>query len=584
MIITKKHAILLTKLKDKWGHGFALEKVADQLTEEDLENLSHLQLAGLIHENDGEFELTQAGHMIAEALSECLDKVGDIEKWRDSFKFIGSEVISMIEVARLAQGSIKDQPEIASELEKRGMAEGGKLLPVAESILEAYDQAFPQIFLTKPLMEGLRKCPPGPGKKSLLPFDSNQICELEAMRLLTFSLPHGNSYSLTGGAQQIRSALLKGLAPDPVLDDHLLSLVLTDDMDQETVSRLQTIGAFDADGKFLPAGRALSMAARLLYSSPIVLNPAVSIRKRDFDVLEAIDTLWEKNRENPGIVPTAQAVKSHMEEKGVSKALTQRSLFVLEGYRLIDGNRNQQDRLVYKLTPIGKEVLSDRKSKDKKQVSAHSVMAITTTRMENLSPDDSWVELSEKEGLVGKGFPTKSGRLFARLASTIERLPTVDRDQRRVLDVMPFWRGMFLAQIKECLPNMDEQQIVASLDRLTGNGIVDVLPGGLYKVTEAGTFFKRAMSVVPEGIEFHVTPAMLRLLLAAERNEINGKINWREAEKDSGLDPDVVSETALALRKLLYVKSDKITNAGKLLLDGIDILADTRLDWEEVEI
>jgi hypothetical protein len=34
----------------------------------------------------------------------------------------------------------------------------------------------------------------------------------------------------------------------------------------------------------------------------------------------------------------------------------------------------------------------------------------------------------------------------------------------------------------------------------------------------------------------------------------------------------------------MYVKSDRITGAGKLLLDGMDMLSDARLQWEEIEI
>ncbi len=585
MIITKKHALLLTKMKDKWNQGLSLDKAVDELTDEDLEYLHHLQLAGIIQEEEeGVFELSQPGHMVAEALEECLEQAGEIDSWPDNFKFIGSEIISMIEVARLAQGDVSAQPQISAELEKRGMAKDGKLLPIAESILEAYDEALPLIFLTKPLMEGLRKSPPGPGKKSLLPFTKEELYELEAMRLLTFSLPFGNSYSLTGGGQQIRAALLKGLAPTPVLDDELFTLVLKDELQQEEMARLQAIGAMDDKGELLPAGRALYEAAKLLYVSPITLNPAVCLKSRDFAVLEAVEALWQKNSENPEIFPNNKTLKSYMEDKGTAKAETQNSLYVLEGYRLLKAERIEQGVLVYELTEIGKEVLDDRKGYDLRPVSGSAVMAITTTRMENLSPDDSWVEQAEEEGLVGKAFPTKSGRLFARLASSIERLPTVDSQQRRVLNVLPFWRGMFLSQILKHLPKMEEKDVVASLERLTGNGIVDVLPGGLYKVTEAGTYFKRAMSVVPEGIEFHVTPHMLRLLAAAYDNLENGKINWKEAERASGLDPEVISETALALRKLMYVKSDKITNAGKLLLEGMDILADARLEWEEIEI
>ncbi len=585
MIITKKHALLMSRLKDNWSQGLSLDKAVDELTDEDLDYIGHLQLAGLIQENEeGGVELSASGHMIAEAVEECIERIGSIQEWRDNFRFIGSEVISMIEVARLAQGNLDGQAEIAAELEKRGIAAEGRLLPVAESILEAYDEALPQIFITRPLMDGLRKCPPGPGGKFLLPFTREEIHDLEAMRLMTFSLPFGNSYSLTGGGQQIRAALIKGLSPGNVLDDEFFTMILREKHDQEALVKLQEIGAVNKDGELLPAGRSLYAAARLLYVSPIIMNPSVCISERDFAVIEAIEALWGKNKENPEVLPDNKGIKRYMEEKGVPKAVTQKSLFVIEGYRLIKTGRMERGALVYELTTTGHEVIEDRRSQGRKSVSARSVMAITTTRMENLSPDDTWIGLSETEGLVGKGFPTVSGRLFARLASSTERLPTIDSEQRKVLDVLPFWRGLFLKQVIEYLPSMDEKDVVYSLDRLTGNGMVDVLPGGLYKITEAGSCFKRAMSIVPKGIEFHVTPAMLRLLAAAAKNQEKGRINWKAAERESGLDPEVISETALALRKLLYIKSDKLTTAGKLILDGMDVLSDAMLEWEEIEI
>ncbi len=584
MIITKRHALLIKQLKDKWSQGLQLDKVEDELNDEDLESLVHLELSGLVEEGEDGYGLTQAGHLISEAIEECSSMAGDFESWPDNFKFIGSEVISMIEVARQAQGDIDKQPEISAQLEKRGMAVSGRLLPVAESILEAYDAALPRISLTPTLMEGLRKCPPGPGVKSLLPFSRDEIWELEAMRLLTFSLPKGSNYSLTGPGQQIRAALIKAVAPSPVLDDQMLLLLLKEDLDTKERQILQAAGAMDDQGNLLPGGKALRVAARLLYAQPIELVPSVCIDKLDFTVLEVISDLVEKGEQDPNIQPDTKSIKERLEARGISKSETHRALLVLEGYQLIEPSWGKADQMIYTLTGLGHRILEDRGKHGFESVSARAVMAITVTRIENLSPEDKWLELAEKQTLVGKGFPTKSGQLFSKMACDLERMPVVDTMQRRVMDVMPYWRGMFVHRIFELLPGIREEDIVQALDRLAGSGLVDLMPGGLCRISEAGEFFKRAMSVVPEGIEFHVTPHMLRLLDAAARHQTNGKIDWKQTERSCGLEADIISETVLAMRKLMYIKSDKITNAGKLLLDGLDILSRAKVEWEEIEI
>ncbi len=152
------------------------------------------------------------------------------------------------------------------------------------------------------------------------------------------------------------------------------------------------------------------------------------------------------------------------------------------------------------------------------------------------------------------------------------------------MDVMPFWRGMFIEQICEFLSGMKREDILTAIDRLAGSGLVDILPGDLCRISAPGELFKRAMSVVPEGIELHVSPHMLRILEAAAKNQVNGKIDWKQTERSCGLAKEIINETVLAMRKLMYIKSDKLTNAGKLLLEGMEMLAEIRVEWEEIEI
>ncbi len=584
MIITKRHAILIKQLKDKWAQGLELDKTLDKLTDEDLEYLIHLDLAGLVEEVDNGYVLTQAGHLVSEAINECIDKAGNFQEWTDNFKFIGSEIISMIEIARQLQGDIERQPEAASELEARGLAEQGRLLPVAESILEAYDSAMPRISIGQVLMEKLRQCPPGPGKKSLLPFSREEIYELEAMRLISFSVPKGNSYSLTGSGQQIRAALIKGLSPGPVLKDDLLASSLMDNPDQKTKEKLQAAGAMDSSGGLLPAGRSLRCAARLLYVEPMEFIPAVSIDKTAFLALGSISELQEGNSGGTETAPDMKAVKKLMESRGISKTDTHRALLVLESYGLVKFRPGEEGKMVYEIESLGRGILKDRKRQDSQTVSARAVLAITTTRAENLSPDDSWIEMAAREGFIGKGFPAKSGCLFAEMAYNVRRMPLVDALDRKVLDVLPFWRGMFISQILELLSAEDQDEVISALDRLAGYGLVELLPAGACRASEAGEIFKRALSVVPEGIKFHVTPHMLKILAAASENQEAGRINWKETERACSLDTEVINETILAMRKLMFIKADKLTTAGRLLLEGMELLAGIHGKWEEIDI
>ncbi|RLB11921.1 MAG: hypothetical protein DRG27_00140, partial [Deltaproteobacteria bacterium] len=89
MIITEKHFELIQRIKKKWGEGAVLDKVLDELTDEDLEYLFHLELSGIVSEEDGTFELTQSGHLIWEAINECFSNIraeGKEYDWKENSK------------------------------------------------------------------------------------------------------------------------------------------------------------------------------------------------------------------------------------------------------------------------------------------------------------------------------------------------------------------------------------------------------------------------------------------------------------------------------------------------------------------
>ncbi|MCD6454332.1 MAG: DUF505 family protein [Candidatus Aminicenantes bacterium] len=587
MIITRKHALLIKRMAEKWQGGMPLEKALDSLTDEELEYLFHLELSGLVIGTTNAYELTQSGHLIAEAISECEASTGKPEEWDENFRFIGSEVISMIEITRFAQSEAFSQEKISAELHKRGLSKDGRLLPVAESILQAYNIAEPGIFITPQLAEKIKKMPPGPGKKSILPLTSEEIFQLEAMRLLTFSVPYGNSYSLTGAGQQIRAGLLKGAAVNfPLTDEILYSLLVEDEEDEEIEKKLRLMGAKKDKDKLLPAGNHLLRAAFLLYLEPITVNPSIDLDSDDLRILKTIHELWKINQKDPTVYPTYQKIRETIEKstEPINPWKISYTTYLLESCRLIDSTKNEENALVYKLTEWGEKVLKDRKEHGNKEVLSPGVMAITTTRMENLSPDDHWVEIAEEEGLLGNGYPSKSGRLFAQIATNIERLPLISAFEAKVLKTLPLWRGMFEEDIFARFPKKERDHVKAALRKLVAHALVDLLPGGLYKVTEAGEKFKRGVAVVPEGIEFPVTPHLLRLLIAASQSSESGKINWKEAEKLSGLATEVFEKNLVQATQSHFIHSDKITTAGNLLIEGVLLLKEVKTAWNEIEL
>ena len=580
MIVTNKHYKLIERIASKWTEGHSLERILDELSEDDLEYLTHLELSGLVVESETGFELTQAGHQVAEALRECYQMV---EKEDDNFRLLSSEIISMIDVARLAQGDVSAQPQIARELERRGMVQDGKLLPVAEFLLHAYEMARPVIHLSPELSAKLRKMPPGPGKKALLDLTREEIHRLESMRLLTFSLPEGMIYSLTGVGQQIRAGLLKGAVVDFALTGEMISALLEEAPDSALKEKMEMLGMFDDNGALTPAGRHFKLAAQLL-TQPIVINPSIDIEENDFVVLTTIDDLWKTYRKNPEIYPSYKQIKEKLNAIGKGEIVPTYGLYLLESYRLITTRTWQNGEVVYELTDWGRTVLNDRKRHSNKPVFSTAIMAITTTRMENLSPDDHWVQTAEEQSIVGKGFPTNSGRLFAQLASGIERYPVVSAWEGKVLRALPLWRGMFETTLLRQFAQAEHEQVKYALRKLVSQGIVDALPGNLYKLTTAGEYFKRALGHVPPGMEFQVTPHVLQLLEVAKKWQERGGIDWKKVEKEITMARDTYMNAITLARKLLFLKNDKISTSGEILLEGLAILHKAKTSWEEIDV
>ncbi len=583
MVVMKKHAQAILKL---WKEG---ELIPD---ESEKETFFQLELSGLTRPVGVDvYGLTFSGSMIAEVLSNLIDEgLESPESWDESFRWLGSEIISMIRYSKQAQSVTRE--EISRELEKRGFSKEGRLTSYAYAIDDAYLETHPRLLITSKVAEELRKMPPGPGKKSALSIGGDEILRLESMRMIAFSVPKSDVFALTGLGQQIRFALLKGLVvtDELVLDELVLDTVAKAyegrKLSDSEMESLMERGIMGFSGELLPAADHLYLAWKIFRKGPYLATPAFQISDEEVKVLTTVKKLWEKHETNPEIVPTDSQVKEEMEKEWNLKDYSPKlALMNLEGFGLLKSvsfQRGNKEVLVYNFTSHGEEVLKDREGKG--GISAVAVKSITMTKKEFAAPNLKWYEIAVEEGLISQSSPTKSGVLFSRLSVEAERRPLITKVEAKVLKKIPFTRGVFIDEI-----SLSEEERMA-LDMLEAKNLVEILPTDLVVLTKAGQYMKKAIAGVPDGIGTPVTPILVRLLQAIRKvgglhvkeNRIRIKPeNWKMIEKEVGVDPETFNDALLLAKNCKYVGKDSLTEAGRYLLSAIDELSKGEYEWVE---
>lgn len=586
MIIKKPHAKLLLKLGDKWREGIGLEKVVDNLSDEDLEYLDHLSLSGLIREEDDVFVLTYAGELILDVLTNLIKegKILEPEEWDDSFRWIGSEVIAMIEIGLMSKGKVSDN--IKEALKKRGFISGeGLLSPYASSVWEAYHEADVKLRINKHIGDYLKKMPPGPGSVKFLPRADKQLLVLESMRLLAYSVPASDVYTLTGLGQQIRAAIITGTPfGDVYLNEEMLDTIMSISegnipQDKELLERMQSLGYIDSSLNLLPAGKHLLSAARIYFEGPITTNPSIHISPEEHFVLLKIS---EGDEEGILVEEIENALKKEFPSYNVYEAI-----YSLSSYKLIKYVSDPKGDLRYTLSDWGRKFI-DIVGKSPREVKALAVKSITMSRMEYSAPDAMWLKISEDTGLVGKAYPTKKGRFFAELATTIVRYPYVSGEMRDILHLIPYEKGIHLEKIV-AISQKREEEVWYCLERLDAQGLIDILPDNVFTLSDIGRYMKRAFRAVPPGTKNVLTPELSLILLTLwelsdEDEDIPVMKNLKKLEKTIGLSKEIIQREILIGKRNRFLTDKKILEPGKVLLDALQLYEDIRVIWEEVMV
>lgn len=554
------------------------------------------------------------------------------EAWTEGWRWLGSEVIAMLEAAERA-GRVG--PLAAQALMERGLAvrvrdrktkkEYTTLADAGRRVLEIYRAAEPGLEIDAALAEVIRKLPLGPAPTSELPTPAHDEQRLEAMRLVAYSLPDSDVFAFTALGQAVKKALSTGGWGDGDVFTADLLWALADYADageanEAAQATLQALGYVGPAGELLPAGEWALEALRLWQGGVREEVWSFAIEAEEAEVLDQIDAQWRKASEtNPEERPSFEVLRRAMIDRKVAeyKALIEKygrkldempqkfrliaerfqeakdlarwyddhfdlreALLSLESFGLIETGEDEKGKEVFYLSEWGEQVLEDQKA-SRRDVSATAVKAITMTRRSFSAPGYAWWEEAREQGLVGSAEPTRSGLFYAQLAEHVERQPHLSKYELMVFHALPA-RGMSEGEVYDALEGkLERERIRWALEKLEARHLIDRLPDGNVVETQAGELLDRALAGVPEGFGNPVNPIVFRLIEALRAvgnlyvKEKRVRVlprNLGEAIEYSGLPKDVFENALEMARAAGFVGRSSVNEAGLLLLEAAEAM------------
>ncbi|BAL81530.1 DUF505 domain-containing protein [Caldisericum exile] len=645
MVIKKEHAVILEKILLNENKDL----FATYMSQLNSDTVRELDIMGLVRfETPIKLVLTYTGKALANVLRELyslgpksnyveesygssslfiIEKRGisKPEEWDPDFRFIGSEIIALLDAANKAGrvGPLGIEP-----LMERGLAvkvrdaetkkESYILSEQGKAILDIYTVS-PKLIIDSDLANVIRGLPIGPARSSEIKLSVHNSHLLESMRLIAYSVLNGEIFAFTALGQAVKKTLmLGGFGEETVLSEDILRAI-ADWYDEKKITdialeTLQSLGYVGTDGNLLPAGEWALEVYRLLKDGPRKEVWSFDIEEGEMMALRAIKSLWEKAKTNPKDRPTLENLKKEMIGRRIKqyKELIERygrklnempkkyqqiakafedakdlsawyegyfdlraDLHSMESFDLIKSTVDEEGEEVFVITKWGESVLE----RNVESVSSDSVKAITITRKTFSSPNIEWVKKAEEEGLIGAKEPTKNGYFFANLAEHIERLPLLTKFERTVFSLIPE-KGAIVDEVIEKLKDQfDEGRIRFALAKLEARHLIEILPDGNVIETEVGKLMDKALSGVPTGLGFPVNPLLIRVLRALREvgtlyvKERKVRIlpkNIKEALKASGLSKEAFQNALELARAAGYIGETSINEQGLLLLEAVD--------------
>ncbi len=627
MIITKQHAVALERMRVDAEAG----KAWTDIEEVDRETYLELEVQGLARA-DGPLRRvpTTLGLELANVIGDLVraGRLAFPETWPEGWRFIGSEIITLLRAADRA-GRVGPLGEAA--LKERALAEETKdeagrvrtvLTQAGRDILRIWRALDPEIAISASLADHIRQLMEGPAESARLSTGSHEEHLLEGMRLIAYSAPNSDVYAFTTLGQAVKKTLeMGGFATEGyALSEDILKLLAAcadgDELDMEAWVQLESLGYVRDMNELLPAGEWALEVYRLWRCGDEGRVWTFSIEAEEADVLETICRIEEKRRQNPEHVPTFETIRREMIDRKVAqykdllarygrrlkempekyRRIAERfaeardlarwyddnfelreALLSLESLRLIHSGEGEKGETIYEVTDIGHEVRRDQE-RNRRDVSGTAVKAVTIARRTFDAPARAWWDEARSQQIVGSMEATESGCFYARLAETVERLPLLTRYEMEVFHRIPD-KGMTVDEVFEALADrLPRERIRWALEKLETRRLIDILPDGNVVETEAGQLMDRALAGVPEGFGNPVNPVVYRLLKALREvgslyvKEQKVRIlprNIKEAMKRSGLSAEAFENALEQARAAGLIGRNSINEAGLLLLEAV---------------